>query len=340
MSQIIPFSNATLPAYLAKRSDIVSAINRDVVSSGPNFPVLSIKGKVFTLVKDGQRKVLTRPDETGDEVAVQSLNVSVVRANTKARVFYAKAYSEEDSEGAKPDCYSSDGVAPASDARNPQAKKCATCQHAVWGSKAGADGKGTACSVNTRLAITDPDKLEEPYLLRVPAGSRKDFAEVVKLAESRGVPYNALVLKVSFDMAAPAPKLMFKILGLLDEQQYAKASDYYEDETVKEIVGLSAPKPAVEDHEESTPAVGADELDAALAARAVTAKASETAKTKPAKPAPAPVVDEDEIEAVVAPPAPVVEKPKAKPVAKAKPAVEEGDDLLGDLDELLSSTDD
>ena len=340
MSNIIPFSSGNLPAYLTNKTAFAE-INRDVVS-GPSFSVLSIKGKAWTLVKDGQRKILTRPDDPDE--ALQSINLAVLRANTKARVFYIKAYSEEESEGAKPDCYSSDGVAPAADARSPQSTKCATCKHAVWGSKANADGKGTACAVNTRLAVADPDNLEEPILLRVPAGSRAAFADVVKLAESRSVPYNALVLKAAFDKEAPAPKITFKITGLLSDEAYTKASAMYESDEVKEVLGLNPkqalPAPAVEAQVEDE--VGADELDAALQAKAAVQKAATQKPAKAVKPAPV-IEDEvsvDEIEQVVAPkPAPA-----AKKVAKPAPAPvvedDEGGDLLGDLDDLLASTDD
>ena len=140
MSNIVPFSSAALPAYLQNRKAL-SAINADVATAS-GFPVLSIKGKVFTLVKGKEKKVLTR-EVDGEQETLQSMSLSVVRANKNARVFYMKAYSEDDAEGAKPTCYSGDGVAPAADSAEPQAKKCQLCPHAVWGSKAGDTGKGT-----------------------------------------------------------------------------------------------------------------------------------------------------------------------------------------------------
>jgi len=332
MSAIIPLTPGTvLPAYLKNR-DALATINSDVITHGTGFPVLSIKGKVFTLVKDNERKVLTRPEDP-DEV-LQNITLTAIRANTKSRVFYAKAYSEDDSEGAKPSCYSSDGVSPAADAREPQAKKCAVCPHAVWGSKSGSEGKGTACTVNTRLAIADPDQIlasenVEPYLLRVPAGSRANFADVVKAAQARGIPYNALVLKVGFDKEAPSPKLTFKLVGLVDDAVYNKITELYESDDVKAIVGLApvaASAPAL-----PAPSVTEDDLDAALAAkeaRAATEKASKAAKTPAPAPAPAPE--------------PVAEKPAKVAKPKAEPAATSGgmDDLLGDLDSLLGSTDD
>jgi hypothetical protein len=360
MSNIVPFSSAALPAYLQNRKAL-SAINADVASV-TGFPSLSIKGKVFTLTKGKEKKILTREID-GEQEPLQSMSLSVVRANKNARVFYAKAYSEEDSEGAKSTCYSNNGVTPAADAASPQAKKCQLCPQAVWGAKVSADGaavKGTPCTVNTRLAVIDPNQADEPWLLKVPAGSRKNFADACAMADTRGLPYNAVVLKIAFDPAAPAPKLTFKPVGLVSDEVYEKITEMYESDSVKEMIGL------IERAAPALPApVEADELDAALEAK----KVVETAKAKPAaKPAAKPVVEEvglDDLDAALdEAPAPKA-KPAAKPAAKAKPApviedadeVEEAveapkakakpattgtgmDDLLGDLDDLLSSTDD
>lgn len=369
MSNIVPFSSGQLPAYLANRKTLAAAINADVASHA-SFSVLSIKGKVFTLVKGKEKKVLTR-EVDGELEPMQSMQLSVVRANKNARVFYAKAFSEDEAEGAKPTCYSADGTAPAADSATPQAKKCQLCPHAVWGSKVSQDGsagKGTACTVNTRLAVIDPNLPGEPWLLRVPAGSRQNFADACKIADSRGLPYNAVVLKIAFDPTAPAPKLTFKPVGLVSDEVYEKVQAMYESDEVKEVVGLLARTAAPEAEAEAP--VEADELDAALAAKQVveTAKAKPAAKAAP-KPAPEPV-GLDDLDAALDEPAPPKAKPAAKPAAKAAPkpapvvedddiedapvvtkakaapapapAADEGgmDDLLGDLDSLLSDTDD
>lgn len=357
-SNIVLFGaeGAKLPAYLANRKELAH-INADVASAA-GFPVLSIKGKVFTLVKGKERKILTRPDDP-DEV-LQNINLTVVRANKNARVFYAKVYSEDDAEGAKPTCYSPDGVAPAADAAEPQAKKCQACKHSVWGSKAGDTGKGTACSVNTRLAVVDPESVGEPWLLRVPAGSRSNFADACKVADSRGLPYNAVVFKVGFDKEAPSPKLTFRPIGLVGDEAYDKIKGLYESDEVKDVVGL-LPRRAHQEEQEAP--VEADELDAALAAKSAVEKAA--GKTKPSvsmeeidevisKPK---ATDDDEVEAKAKAKAKAKAAAEAEVKAKAKAAAEEAevkvaktetkatggggmDDLLGDLDDLLGSTDD
>lgn len=329
MSNLIPFDgSAKLPAYLANRATRVTTINKDVVGSGPSFPVLSIKGKVFTLVKGTEKKVLTRADDP-DEV-LQSINLTVARANTKSRVFYAKAYTEGDSDGAKPTCFSTDGVGPDASSAEPQSKKCQGCPQNVWGVR---DGKGTACSQNTRLAVIDPETMSEAFLLRVPPASRKAFADTVRILETRGLDYNMAVIKIGFDKEAPSPKLTFKPVGLLDDTTYAAVTALYEDDVVKEIVGVNTLSEAPADSESED---DMSELDAAIAAKKAVVQAAKPAAK--AAPTPAPVPEpEDDDEPPAPAPAPKAEKKAAKPAAK--PAEDAGD-LLGDLDALLSATDD
>jgi len=317
MTAIIPF-DAQLPAR--RSGNRIPGINKDVLGAAiATFPVLSIKGKVFTLVKGSEKKVLTREID-GEEEPVQSLTVAVARANTKYRVFYASNYTEGESDGKKPTCYSHDGVTPDSNASEPQAKKCAICPQNVWGVR---DGKGFACSTKTRLAVVDPNNLNgEPFLLNVPAASRKSFAQVVDAADARDRDYNEMVMKVTFDKDAASPKLVFKPTGWLDDASYAAVRSLYDSEIVRDMVGATNPSTAAESVDES-------EVTAALAAH----KAVATAKAAPR----AEVISVDDIEEVVA--KPKADKPKAEKPKKAEAATSV-DDLLADMDSILGNKDD
>ena len=336
MSSIIPFTaGAQLPAYL-KNKAALEAINKEV-TTGASFTTLSIKGKVFTLVRDSERKVMTRADDA-DEV-LQSLTLTAVRANKDGRTFYALAYDEEESKAARPTCFSYDGVTPDTQARDPQATKCATCKQNIWGDT--PNGKGTACSQNTRLAVVDTENIGEPMLLRVPPASRTAFNDTVKAAIARGIPYNALALKVSFDTTAATPKLVFKITGLVNDASYDKISALFDSELVGDIIGRASEKSTT--LALAAPADSAEaELDAAIAASAVAA----VAKAKPApvkavvKAVPKPTLEDayDEVEPAAEPVK--AAKPAVKAVAKAVASNTEDDDLLADLDSLLADTDD
>lgn len=327
MSAIIPFDFAA-PATRGSRRP--NSINLDAMIASAGFPVISIKGKTFAIVKDGERRVLTR--EIDDEqVPVASLTMAVVRANARARVFYGKAYVEGDSEGAKPTCFSHDGQTPDAQAETPQSNNCQLCPHAQWGTKVSADGlgKGTACTVNTRLAVTDPKNPEVVYLLRVPAGSRTNFSDAVKLVDSHGKDYNEVQMRISFDQDAPSPKLVFKPTGILSDDTFAKIEMLSNDPTVRDIVGVPslrvaqevAPRVAALAAPVKTPVVTDDEIQAALAGPKV-----EEALAKvmaPAKP-----------RAAAVKPAPV-----AAPVKATAPAAD-ASGLLADLNSLLGASDD
>lgn len=320
---IVPFeSQNSLPAYLTQ--DDAASINKEVVTAAA-FPVMSIKGMKFTLVDNGVRTVLTKPDDP-DEVA-QSLGVVILRANMHAKTFYAKKYAEGDSDGARPDCYSYDGVAPSANAQHPQSKKCAICPHNQWGARVSDSGeaKGKACQDNARLAISAPDTLR-PTLLRVPPASLKALKESLKIVASRKIPYNGVVMKVGFDREAPSPKLTFKPVGLMDDKGYSGVKALYEDDVVRAVVGLddlamepAEPKPAL---------VEADELDAALAAR-------DAAK--------APVADMmGKAWDIILPPPKRKSRRPGRPKAPAAPVPVKSAvaDLIVDLDSLLGNTDD
>jgi hypothetical protein len=288
---IIPFdSGSGLPSFL-KKVDI-AALNSDLTAhAGGGFPVISIKGKVFAVVRDGERELQMNPKDP--DSAATSLNVVLLKVNKgTSKVFYLKGYDKDSSEGQKPDCYSNDGVEPAADAQNKQAKKCATCAHNQWGSRISERGatKGKACADAVRMAVAPAGQINDAMLLRIPPASIKAIGEYGQMLAKRGVGYNMVVTKVGFDLQAESPKLTFSAVGLLDDDGFNEVQAVAQSDIVASILGTTA---AVE----FVPAVEVEEAPAPKAAPKVEA------------PAPKPEV-------------------KAKPAAKAKPApVEEDIDL-------------
>ena len=120
MSNIIPFDSGKLPAYL--KSVDLGSLNDDLTAhASTGFPVMSIKGKNFTVVRDGERTVLTK-EVDGEKIAVPSIEVVLVKANKgTSKVFYMKGY-QEGSEATKPDCFSNTGDKPDSSVAEPQAR--------------------------------------------------------------------------------------------------------------------------------------------------------------------------------------------------------------------------
>lgn len=309
---IIPFdSGSKLPAFLKKVD--VAALNADLTAhAGGGFPVISIKGKVFAVVRDGDREIQMNPKDP--DSAATSLNVVLLKANKgTSKVFYIKGYDKDSSEGQKPDCYSNDGVEPAADSQNKQAKKCATCPHNQWGSRVSEKGatKGKACADAVRMAVAPAGQINDAMLLRVPPASIKALGEYGQMLAKRGVGYNMVVTKVGFDLQAESPKLTFSAVGLLDDDGFAEVQEIAASDVVSNILGSS--------------------VVAAIAAEAPAAAEEEEEEEAPApvaKPKAKPVVEEaaEEEEAP---------KPAAKPKAAAKPAPKPApveDDMDLDLD--------
>jgi hypothetical protein len=188
---------------------------------------MSIKGKNFTVVRDGERTVLTK-EVDGEKIAVPSIEVVLVKANKgTSKVFYMKGY-QEGSEANKPDCFSNTGDRPDPSVAEPQAKSCALCPHNQWGSKIGDNGgKGKACQ----------DLINDPYLLRVPPASIKSLGEYGKMLAKRGVGYNMVVTRIGFDMESPTPKLTFKPTGLLSDAGYTQVQEVMASDVVQAILG-------------------------------------------------------------------------------------------------------
>ena len=237
---IIPFdSGSNLPSFL-KKVDI-AALNSDLTAhAGGGFPVISIKGKVFAVVRDGERELQMNPKDP--DSAATSLNVVLLKANKgTSKVFYLKGYDKDTSEGQKPDCYSSDGIEPAADAQNKQAKKCATCAHNQWGSRISERGatKGKACSDTVRMAVAPAGQINDAMLLRVPPASIKALGEYGQMLAKRGVGYSMVVTKVGFDLQAESPKLTFSAVGLLDDEGFAEVQEIAKSDVVATILGAN-----------------------------------------------------------------------------------------------------
>lgn len=293
---MVAFAASKLPAHLQGKvkTDNVFA---NAVSAG-GFPVISIKGKVFHIQRGDEKILVTKGDE-GEPAA--SLEAIIVAVNpNKSKVYYDHGY--EEGSVAKPTCYSNDGLAPAADAENPQAKSCAACPHNQWGSRITDNGgKGKACGDSMRLAIASPDQLNDPMLIRVPAASLKTLGQYGAQLAKRGVEPHHVLTKIGFDYNVAHPALTFKAMRFVEAEELAQIEVVLseEEETISQITGTANPV---------TPEVEHKAAEAAPAPKAATPK-----------PAPAP---EPEVEAAPEP---------AKPAAKV--------DDYDSIDEALDNLD-
>lgn len=277
MTSIVPFEQG-LPSYLTTVSK--EELNSDLLShASKGFPIISIKGKIFTVSRDGSKQVIPNPKDPNSPA--NRIEMVIVKANKgTSKVWYANGYV--DGSDAKPDCFSNDGVRPDAGVDRPQSKTCGTCPKNEWGSKISNEGKRSkACGDSVRIAVATPGMVDDPYFIRVPAASIRNLGDLGKTLAKRGVSYQMVVTEIGFDPTAATPLLTFKPVGFLDEVTYNKVKEVAEGDVVQNILGSNFAE-VVETPKE-------------LAEQVV-----EKAKAAPPpKPAPDPVVTKEEVVAAV-----------------------------------------
>jgi hypothetical protein len=285
---VVPFESAKFA--VAEADDL----NNDLLAhASTGFPIISIKGKIFTISRGGEKKVIPNPKDP--ESPASSIEVVIVKASgVKSKVWYANGYTE--GADTKPDCFSSDGSKPDSQSKMPQAKSCALCKHNQWGSKVGDAGatKGKACQDSVRIAVATLDRINDPYLIRVPPASIKSLGELGATCKKRGIGYNRVLTKVAMDIAAPTPKLLFTPVGVLPDEAYAEVREVAASDVVQNIIGSMFDS---HEPEGDTPSVAAE-----AAVQAAVNKAKAAVKTAPAavEPSRDPKVTDEEIAGAVA----------------------------------------
>jgi hypothetical protein len=312
MANIIPFDTTgkNVPAYLKSFASDVS--NSLAAHHAITFPVISIKGKVWSIKRGGEKFVIPNPKDP--ESPATSIDVVILKANPKkSKVWYASGYTDGE-EGKKPDCFSRDSERPDPESESPQAKNCAICKHNQWGSAINDKGtatKGKACQDTIRLAVATPDRLNDPHLIRIPPASIKAAGEYGEMLAKRGVPLEAVVTKMKFDPEEATPRIQFAPVGFLDEEQFAEAREIGASDLVESILGTAfvpelegddapaaaAPKakPKVEVSTEKT--VTVDEVQGAIKAGEAGEPIADAPKvTKAAKPKAEPKAAEQEPE--------------------------------------------
>jgi len=313
-----------LPAHL---NDMFGD-NESNIDQGSSINALSIKGKVFRVIYEGDEQPIMRTNEDGDKEPVTSLRVVVINQGPfGARVFYGKSY-DSSTGGEAPKCFSLDGKYPDPKAAEPQSPTCATCPHAVKGSKISQSGaQTTACQMQRRLAVV-PEKKPEfaPLLLRLAPTSAYDpetkgaengwmaWRQFLDFINSRGVRHTAqLVTTLKFDANAEHPKLLFKPARFLSEDEAKVIAPRINAEDVLELIKApdnAGPQPVAETAEPEQPEE----------------KPAPPAEPEPEKTIPASAFDDDEEEEEPKP-QPTKKKKTTKKKAAKKPApVEEEED--------------
>jgi len=260
-------------------------------AGGGGYPHrLSIKGGVFRLVENG--KQIAAIDERHIDI------VFVNAADKVSRIYYEGKYVE--GESTAPVCQSSDGLKPDAISSKAQSSNCADCPQNIKGS---GTGETKACRYQQRIAAVTEDNLDGMVLqLTCPAKSLFGKEEngwfplqaYGLWLKGQGIEPNEVVTRVRFDTEESAPKLFFKTVRWLNDEEFPLVDAKGKTADAKRAVLLN--------DSGGVPALAAPPRAAAL--------------PKPAPKVEEPVPEEEEEEEAPAP-----KKVKAK--AKAEPVVEE-----------------
>jgi hypothetical protein len=220
MSNVALFNPSPVPAFArkAEMSDIAKALAGG--GAGASGKRVSIKGGVFRLISAG--KEIAAVDE-------RFLDVVIVKAAPKvARVFYAAKY-DKDATATAPDCQSNDGDTPDPKSKNKQSDTCASCDQNVAGS---GNGNTRACRYQQRLAVTLANNIEGDVMqLSLPAtsifgkedGDNRPLQAYARWLVAQGVDPSTVVTRMKFDTASESPKLFFKAMRWLTDDEFAES---------------------------------------------------------------------------------------------------------------------
>jgi len=283
MSEMTLFSKGgnTLPAHLKNLQ--LDATTKALMGGSGNGggKRISIRGNVFRMMVDG--KEIAQNEDRAMNIIIAAANANV------SRTFYAGTYQE--GQAMAPTCWSNDGVTPDIKSEQPQASKCASCQQNIKGS---GQGDSRACRFSQRLAVLlENDIRGDIYQLTLPAQSIFGAAEngkmplqsYAKFLGSHGLPVTAVVTEMRFDTASATPRLTFKAVRPLNEEELAQTQEKGQSAEAKSAIAATAAQMdgATKAEFIRPPAVEAPKAEPKVQAEAVET-AEPTKRTKKAAP--------------------------------------------------------
>ena len=235
MSNITVFNPNQMPAF-AKKGEL-TAVARALAGgvAGGGVKRISVKGGVFRLISDG--KELAAIDD-------RHLDVVIVNAAPKvSRTFYARTF--EEGSPTAPDCWSNDGDKPDASIKAPQGPSCANCPQNIAGS---GQGTSRACRFSQRLAVVLANDMEGDVLqLTLSAtsifgkedGDNRPLQAYARYLVAQGADPSYVVTRMRFDTKAATPKLFFKAMRWLTDDEHASTAKQADTEEAKRAITMT-----------------------------------------------------------------------------------------------------
>jgi hypothetical protein len=234
MSNVTVFNPSKVPTFAKSRglSTIAKSLTGGAGAGGKN---ISIKGGVFRLISDG--KEIASIDD-------RHLDVVVVAAAPKVgRTFYMGKY--EEGKTTAPNCWSADGDKPDASIETPQHSNCADCPQNIQGS---GEGNSRACRFSQRIAVVLANDVEgDPLSLSLPATSifgkevngDMPLQAYARWLAAQNINPEEVVTRLRFDTKAAVPKLFFKTMRWLTDEEFASVTTHMEAPATQKLVTMS-----------------------------------------------------------------------------------------------------
>lgn len=241
MNQVTVFNGQRMAGAFATLNPQGDSLSEGI---GSSYGIIGYKGKTWSLRYRGETHIFTRPD---DGSPLSYIDVIVLRhGKTKSKSFYAD-YDPDNSAGKRPICSSLDGIKPDLDVQQKQADACALCPRNVWKQSPTTGRKERECTDFKRVAVLllpsmtktffNGAPLIEPVFLRVPPASLQDLATFGDQMAAQGYHYASFVTRISFDPTVAHPKMQFRGVQLLTDQEAPTVFEQMESDVAKRITG-------------------------------------------------------------------------------------------------------
>lgn len=234
-TEVTLFGGKNLPAHLQNLE--LDATTKALMGGSTFGRRISIRGSVFRMIVDG--KQVAENDDRAMSVVI------VAAAPHINRQYYAGEYQED--VATAPTCYSEDGKVPNKDSEKIQNPTCDGCPQNISGS---GKGDSRACRYQQRLAVVlDGDISGAVYQLALPSTSLFGKGEAnrtklplqayVRLIAENGLPISSVVTEMRFDTSVSTPKLTFKAVRPLTEEEFAAAQAAGESADAQQAIKLT-----------------------------------------------------------------------------------------------------
>jgi len=234
------FQQGGAVATVSRRDDGFSG---NLSASSTTAKRISIRGGLFRRMVNGNEI---------DHTDQRHMDVVIVNASPAVhRTFYAGSYNASQ-KAAPPVCWSSDSVSPDATVPEPQARDCASCPQNIKGS--GASGS-KACRFSRRIAVVlanqDANGVyhvdKDVHQVTLPAQSifgngttdKRPLHEYTDYIKANGESLMSVITRMAFDTASATPRLGFRAVGRLSDEQFDSLRPISASDEAKRAVTLT-----------------------------------------------------------------------------------------------------